>query len=243
VRVRNLIMAAAAFLAFTNPAAATRWKMAWSRPGPAPNVRGCSYTAFVLTDGTPPRVWPVLETGYGTPVPLNVPRGAWGLEWYVDSGGWVSNYNNSYIYRLTATGSVVSSFRCPRPHPAGMAVRTVPYGDIAVALPLENLILFLTDTGSIVRSERGPGTSITAISYNSRRSCLGDAGTHKVFTWDGTFDVPAVGGLAPEASMSEPYKVILLTDTATNAVQLWVYSGPRPFVAPNSFGRVKALFQ
>ena len=244
MRVRNVIMAAAAVLAFTNPAAATTWKMWWSRPGPAAKTRGLSFGApfHVLTDGNPPRVWPILTTGYGTPVPLNVPVGAWGLEWDESVGGWVSNYNNSYIYRVTATGSVVSSFRCPRAHPAEIAVRAVPYGDIAVALPQDNLILFLTDTGSIVRSERGPGTRVTAVSFTAGR-CIGDAGTHKVYTWDGNFYVQGVAGVATDYPMSGTYKVILLSDTISNTVQLWAYSGVQPFVAPASLGRVKALFQ
>jgi len=36
MRLLKIIMAAAVVLAFTNPAAATRWTMWWSRPGPAP---------------------------------------------------------------------------------------------------------------------------------------------------------------------------------------------------------------
>ncbi len=244
MRGRNVITATLAILAFANPVAATRWTMWWSRPGPAAKARGLSFGApfHVLTDGSPPRVWPILTTGYGTPVRLNVPTGAWGLEWGESSGGWVSNYNNGYIYRVASNGSVVSSFRCPRAHPAEIAVRAVPYGDIAVALPEDNLILFLTFTGSIVRSERGPGSRVTAVSFTAGR-CVGDAGTHKVYTWDGTFGVPAVAGIATDYPMSGYYDEVFITDAENNTVQYWIYSGVRPFVAPASLGRVKALFQ
>jgi hypothetical protein len=43
--------------------------------------------------------------------------------------------------------------------------------------------------------------------------------------------------------MSGYYEHLFITDTDNNTVQYWVYSGPRPFVAPASFGRVKALFR
>jgi len=157
-------------------------------------------------------------------------------------GGWVSNYDNSYIYRLTTAGSIVSSFRCPRAHPAEIAVRALPYGDIAVAFPDNNLILFLTFTGSIVRSEPGPGTRVTAISFTGGR-CIGDAGTNKIYTWDGTFDVQAVAGIATIYPMSGYYDSVFVTDSSNNTLQYWIYSGARPLVAPGSLGRVKALFQ
>jgi hypothetical protein len=213
-----------------------------SRPGPAPNMRGCSYPLCVLTDGTPPRVWRVFSSGYGTPVRLNVPAGAWGLAWGSEYPGYVSNYNNSYIYRVSTSGSVLSSFRCPRPHPAGILWAYYSGAVLQVAIPNENLILYLTSTGSVVKSEAGPGTRVTAAANYYGYPCVGDAGTHKVYTYAGTFNVPSVAGLCTNTPMSGPYDAIWLTDTATNTLQWWGPGSGQP-VGPCSLGRVKALFQ
>jgi hypothetical protein len=206
-------------------------------------MRGCTYygAQSVLTDGTPPRVWPVLTSGYGTPVRLNVPAGAWGLSWDEYIGGYVSNYDNSYIYRVNTSGSVVSSFRCPRDHPAEINW-SYSYGDLSVAVPEENLILYLTVTGSIVKSEAGPGTRVTAPANFGRYLCVGDAGTHKVYTYAGTFNVPSVAGLCTNTPMSGPYDRIWLTDAVTNTLQSWMRGTAQP-VGPSSLGRVKALFR
>ena len=206
-------------------------------------MRGCSHEIpiHVLTDGTPPRIWQVLETSYGTPLRINVPTGAWGLAWDESGGGYVSNYNNSYIYKLNGSGSVVSSFRCPRAHPAEISGFRLPYGDLSVAIPEENLILYLTVTGSIVKSEPGPGTRVTAAPNYAGYRCVGDAGTHKVYTFAGTFNVPSVAGMVTNYPMSGPYDKIWLTDAATNTFQHWG-RGSMPAVGPSSLGRVKALF-
>jgi len=240
---RNFAWGLAVILSVACFANATQWVMVESRPGPAPSIRGCSYgPLYVLTDGTPPRIWPVLTAGYGTPLPLNVPHGAWGLVWDNSIGGYVSNYNNSYIYRVNTAGSVVSSFRCPRSHPAEISWFRVPYGDLSVAIPGENLILYLTTSGSIVRSEAGPGTRVTAAPNYAGYLCVGDAGTHKVYTYAGTFNVPDVAGMVTNYPMSGPYDKIWLTDAASNTLQSWV-RGSMQEANPSSLGRVKALFE
>jgi len=245
MRARNLTLALFITLTSAFFANATQWRMMESRPGPAPNIRGCSYygARSVLTDGNPPRVWDVLRSGYGTPVRLNVPSGAWGLAWGDEEyPGYVSNYNNSYIYRVNTSGSVLSSFRCPRPHPAGMSWSFSGYGVLSVAIPEENLILYLTTTGSVVKSETGPGTRVTAAANYGLYICVGDAGTQKVYTYAGTFNVPSVAGLCTDTPMTGPYSQIWLTDAATNTFQWWVWGGAEA-VGPSSLGRVKALFQ
>lgn len=244
MRARNAAITVVVILAVAYSANATQWHMITTRPGPAPKMRGCTYygALSVLTDGTPPRVWPVLSSGYGTPLRLNVPTGAWGLAWGSESPGYVSNYNNSYIYRVSTSGSVLSSFRCPRPHPADISWDHVSYAVLQVAIPNENLILYLTSTGSVVKSEAGPGTRVTAVANYSRYLCVGDAGTHKIYTYAGTFNVPSVAGLCTNAPMSGPYDHIWLTDAATNTLQWWGPGSAEP-VTPSSLGRVKALFQ
>lgn len=173
---------------------------------------------------------------------LNVPAGAWGLAWNGGEPGYVSNYNNSYIYRVNTSGSVLSSFRCPRPHPAGILWAYYSGAVIQVAIPNENLILYLTSAGSVVKSEPGPGTRVTAAPNYAGYLCVGDAGTHKVYTYAGTFNVPSVAGMVTHYPMSRPYYHIWLTDAATNTLQWWGRGTAEP-VTPSSLGRVKALFQ
>ena len=154
----------------------------------------------------------------------------------------MSNYNNSYIYRVNTSGSVLSSFRCPRGRPAGISWAYYTGAVIQVAIPDENLILYLTSTGSVVKSEAGPGTRVTAPANFGRYICVGDAGTRKVYTYAGTFNVPSVAGLCTNTPMSGPYDHIWLTDAATNTLQWWGPGSAQP-VGPSSLGRVKALFQ
>jgi hypothetical protein len=242
MRTHGITIAILVLFAVSGFVGATQWLLAESKPGPAPNMRGCSYPLYVLTDGTPPRVWRVLSSGYGTPVRLNVPAGAWGLAWPGDSPGYVSNYNNSYIYRVNINGSVLSSFKCPRDHPAGLSWAYFSGALLQVAIPGENMILYLTSTGSVVKSEQGPGAGVTAAANYYGYLCVGDAGTHKVYTYAGTFNVPSVAGLCTNTPMSEPYYQIWLTDANTNTLQWWGRGSGEP-VTPSSLGRVKALFQ
>jgi hypothetical protein len=238
------VLIGAALILFGAGASATNWHMYNSCPAPAPNVRGFAFSfsgLHVLTDGSPPRVWQFLSFKFGPPTPLDVPRGAWGLERAGADTFWVSNYNNSYIYKVNMNGSVLSSFRCPRNHPAEIAALGISWGDMAVAIPNDNAVLYLTSAGSIVRSERGPGTHLTAWhSYNGLLA--GDDITHKVYTYAGTVNVTSPGGISPGIfPLSKPYSNFFVTDMATNTVQGWVWGGVQP-VAPSSFGRVKALF-
>jgi hypothetical protein len=242
VRIRYLVIGVLIVTSIAYFGNATRWAMVQSWSGPAPNMRGCSYgPLYVLTDGSPPRIWR-LRSGFSMQVRLNVPAGAWGLVWDESVGGYVSNFNNSYIYRVNTAGSVLYSFRCPRPHPAEISGFGVPYGNLSVAIPDENLILYLTFTGSVVKSEPGPGTRVTAAPNYFGYLCVGDAGTHKVYTYAGTFNVPSVAGMVTNYPMSGPYDQIWLTDAATNTLQLWM-PGAVQNVSPSSLGRLKALFR
>jgi hypothetical protein len=242
MRFKGVSIAAATVL-LTVAAWSTNWHLHKSWPAPAPNVRGYAFGSpyhYVLTDGSPPRVWRFDLEKFDSPINLQVPRGAWGLE----VGGTafrVSNYDNGYIYSVNETGSVVSSFRCPRDHPAEIAGVGLA-GYLAVAIPNDNVTLLMTTAGSVVRTFPGPGTRVTAWhSYNGLLA--GDETTHKVYTWQRTVNVSAVGGITPaNFPITGPYSAFLLTDMATNTVQYWGPGGVQP-VAPASFGRVKALFQ
>jgi len=149
---------------------------------------------------------------------------------------WVSNYNNSYIYKLTSSGSVISSFRCPKAHPADLSQWA-----LYVAIPDENLAIKITTTGSILSSFRGPGSRLTAIDASD---ILGDPETHKVyFLGYGTRSLGApVGVCADRLTDGPPYVHILVVDRTTNYVYLFKWAGHEA-VGPTSFGRIKALFK
>jgi len=231
-------------LAFTG-ASATTWRLLASYTAPAPNVKGCSWgddpRYYVLTDGSPPRIWGfhVSEPHFRNPILIPVPTGTWGIEFYPPLDEfWVTHFKNSYIYRLSTAGSLLSSFRCPKDHPADIAMGVFSkINEVAVAIPDENLILYMTTTGSVVSSETGPGSRVTATAL-----AVGDEGTHTVYTWDGDFRVSAPGGVVSAAHQGNRYYNVWVTDMASNTFQFWGHD-PEPAIDPASLGRVKALFR
>ncbi len=241
-----LLISAIAGVFSAGPAASTGWRVTASYPAPAANARGIAYWApyprSVLCDGTPPRIYNLdnrLEY-----ISLIIPRGVWGLgRWYQYGDLVVSNYENGCIYALTSAGSVVSSFRCPKDHPADLS--SDPYYSRYVAFPDLNLALELTTSGSVLSSFAGPGRRLTAIEADYyTRGVLGDPYTHKVyFIGYGSVDLEAPVGLCYDEPTDEdpPYMYIYVVDAATN----WVYEynwSPAAAVTPASLGRVKALY-
>ena len=239
-----LALAGAAF--FVGEAAASGWVIGRSYPAPAPNARGIAfgvpYGLSVLCDGSPPRVYNLIKPSEY--ITLAVPKGAWGLTKWIEWGDdlVVSNYNTSYIYRLTTTGSVISSFRCPRDHPAGLS------GGVYhkyVAIPGENLALEITTTGSVVSSFKGPGNRLTGIQARRGNAVIGDPQTHKVYFlgWGSANLTSPVAVYADiRTSGPPPYIGVWVVDAATNYVYAFFWVGPGP-VDPASVGRVRALFR
>jgi len=235
--------AGAAVLCLAAAAAASGWQIIYSLPAPAPNVRGISINApfdfSVLCDGSPPRIFDINSpSNY---ISLDVPSGAWGLTVWMAGAITVSNYNNSYIYHLTTTGSVISSFRCPRDHPADLA----GWRNF-VAIPNENLALELTTGGSVVSSFRGPGTRLTAIeATNPAQFIIGDPSTHKVyFAGYGELNLGSPAAIFADISTADERitDMYMVTDSSTDYIYTVRWVGPEP-VEPSSLGRVKALFR
>jgi len=237
------------FLALAYGAIGTGWRIIGSYAAPAPNARGITreapsapYAILVLCDGNPPRVYNVYNPGRY--ITLRVPQGAWGLStWYQWPDNLVvSNYDNGFIYRLTNSGSVISSFRCPKAHPADLSAL---YAKFWVAIPDENLAIEITTTGSVVSSFSGPGTRLTAIDATvSTDAVLGDPATHRVyFLGCGSINMAAPVGLWAGRRTGEPsYTDIWVVNAANN----WIYridSRGEEAVGPASFGQVKALFK
>lgn len=224
-------------------AAASGWRVVYSLPAPAPNVRGiCPNAPFdfsVLCDGSPPRIFDINSpSNY---ISLDVPSGAWGLTVWMAGVVTVSNYNNSYIYHVTSAGSVISSFRCPRDRPADLATwRNF------VAIPNENLALELTTGGSVVSSFRGPGSRLTAIeAKNSACYIIGDPARHKVyFAGYGELNLGSPAAIWADRKTGDERITdwYWVTDSSTNYIYTVRWVGPEP-VEPSSLGRVKALYK
>ena len=239
------ILLATAFLLPT-AALATGWSIVESYPAPAPNARGVAlfapYYISVLCDGTPPRIY-----NLGVPseyINLATPTGAWGLSNWLTDGLAVSNYNNNYIYKLTMTGSVMSSFRSPKDHPADLSG---PEFGRYVAIPAENLALEITNTGSVISSFRGPGTRLTAVEARYPYSgIVGDPATHRVYFLPdyGTAVVTSPVGTCASVKTGEPpfYDDVWVVDAANNYLYRFIWHGSEA-AAPASLGRIKALFE
>jgi hypothetical protein len=195
----------------------------------------------VLCDGSPPRIYNLTKPSEY--ITLAVPTGASGLTKWFEWGDdlVVSNYNTSYIYRLKTTGSVISSFRCPRDHPADLSGGVY---DKYVAVPGENLALEITTTGSVVSSFKGPGTRLTGVQTDGGKAVVGDPQTHKVYFlgWGSANLTSPVAVDADIRTGTPPYIGVMVVDAATNYVYAFDWVGPEP-VEPSSLGRVKALFR
>jgi hypothetical protein len=239
-------LAGAAVLCLAAAAGASGWGIAYSIPAPAPNARGFSgwgpFDYSVLCDGSPPRVYDLFNAA--NYVTLNVPSGVWGLGDWLGGGITVSNYTNSYIYHLTSTGSVISSFRCPKDHPADISTR--PWG-LFVAFPEENLALELTSNGSILGSFAGPGTRLTAIQADGwpLQYICGDPATHRVYFKDyGELPLAQPSAIWATIKLGDdlPIDWFMVLDSAAQYVYVVWWRGPEA-VTPASLGRVKALFR
>jgi hypothetical protein len=244
---KKVLIIVAATLVMTALASASGWLMIASYPAPAPNARGyCEGAPFhdsILCDGSPPRVYD--GNNPSNFIILDVPSGVWGLSAWFGNPITVTNYVNSYIYHLTTKGSVISSFRCPKDHPADLSKS--PWVTRFVAIPNENLALELTSTGSVISSFRGPGTRLTAIqAVQSWEYIIGDPSTHKIYfagygcaNLNAPSAIYAGKGTGDGPPDPEWFNVL---DSSTNYIYSFRWVGPEP-IDPASLGRVKALFE
>jgi hypothetical protein len=241
--IKKVLIVLTSTLGITAFASASGWDMVASYPAPAPNARGVSlfapYYISVLCDGTPPRIYNLTEPSKY--INLAIPKGAWGLSDWFGNAIAVANNDNSYIYKLTTSGSVISSFRSPKDHPADLSG---PNFSKYVAIPAENLALEITTAGSVISSFRGPGTRLTALEARYPYGIVGDPATHRVYFLPnfGTAAVTSpVGTCASVKTGEPPYDDVWVVDAATNYVYLFMWRGSEA-VAPASVGRVKTLY-
>jgi hypothetical protein len=206
---------------------------------------------YALTGGAAPMVftlnyWNGSITGSFS-IPL--PNGSRGIATtgYSPTHVWVSNRLNGYLYRLTTTGSLLSSFGCPGGTPYGLGGYRFAYlpdeGYLMVSCRDENHVLRVNHTtGSLVSSFSGPATAV--IGYDEWLAV--DRYTSYLYwnyygSWQVLDTLPA-----------QPRGVATIVRWTTgHAVRAYVlcyndyiyrYDGYIA-VAPASLGRVKALFR
>lgn len=220
-------------------AAAAEWTLIGSWPTPGPEPRGMDY-GWLASDGSPALIYRIV-TGTGSISASFAAPGGAGV-WGVCRGTnyqnlFVSNYTSSYIYNVTTAGSILSSFMCALPGPAGMEFSSGLY----VSFPNQNLIASVNmTTGSIISSFSGPGSRVTACWWSG--AFAADSETHAIY---GNQQVIIAGietpcGLCGIGTTREPATLIYVADAATDYVYTY-YNGAA--VEPASLGRVKAVYR
>ena len=247
------VMAVAAALAATAYAQVWPPRLVSSFPAPpgAIDVAFEHGPLYALAGGATPTVftlnyWNGSITGsFNVPIP----NGARGITTtgYDPTYMWVSNRLNGSLYRLTTTGSLLGSFRCPGGTPFGLGGFLYGYepddGYLTVSCRDENHILRVNHTtGSLVSSFAGPATAV--IGYDEWLAV--DRYTSYLYwnhygSWQVLDTLPArpwgVGTTVMWTTGHGVRAYVLCHDG-----YIYHYSGYTA-VAPASLGRVKALFR
>ena len=247
--MKRFILPAIILLPLVTAAAAAAWELVASYPVPVSNARGyarhTTVGGWTVGGGASPYVYlfahPTSSIVYSFPAPGGA--GAWGIGSELGLALYVSNNQTSWIYNITTTGSLYSSFRCPIPGPADLDVRGYPLC-LYVAIPDRNVIAVLDrTTGSLVSTFKGPGSRPTGC-CGYGMTLISDSATHTIYE-DG---VPVITGIQTPVGIDEAHTTdstdighfLFVVDAATNYIYRyddWVA------VEPASLGRVKALFR
>ncbi len=241
------IWAAACTVFIAVAAAAATWELYASYPTPGPNPRG--YTSdgelrgYIVQDGATPYVYRMYWYTGRIIASFLAPggRGAWGICPGPGSNMYLSNERSSWIYEVTTTGSVVSSFRCPVAGPADM---DRGFGSkLYVPIPERNVIVVVDEnTGSLVSTFKAPGSRPTACGGYPGEFFVADSATHAVYE-EGKPVITGIKtptGFGNIAIMAKGSVVgVQVIDDATDYIYLYRDSSK---AEPASLGRVKALF-
>ena len=210
---------------------------------------------YALVVGAPPTVftlnhWNGSITGSFT---IPVPNGARGITTtgYDPTYMWVSNRLNGFLYRLTTTGSLLGSFRCPGGTPYGLGGFLYgyepDYGYLTVSCRDENHVLRVNHTtGSLASSFVGPATAV--IGYDDWLAV--DRYTSYLYwnyygSWQVLDTLPArPWGVTTGVSGTTDQAIAVHSFVLCHNGYIYYYSGGTGgAVAPASLGRVKALFR
>lgn len=205
---------------------------------------------YVLLDAAPPTVCELTASGsflgsFGVPVPA----GARGITYDGRSWTWffISNRLNRYIYKLTTTGSLASSFRCPGGAPYALGFTDIynPHGRGLFAACRDAGYIARLDmtTGSLLSTFAGPAAAV--VTYDD--FFAGVRGSTNAY-WDyygrwQVFDPMPARPLGIAAGVDWPIydqwvKMYILCQNG----YVYRYEGYTA-VAPASLGRVKALYR
>jgi hypothetical protein len=234
-------------LGFISASNVSGWGFVASYPTPISNPRGYQTGGisfgYVVGAGTTPYVYG-FRLGTGSIVssfPVPGGTGAWGLTGSPTSGFYISNNNTSWVYKVTSTGSVTSSFICPITGPADIDLPLVGPYYLNIAIPARNLIAVVNQTtGSLVSTFAGPGLRPTAAT-GYQTTLIADSATHTIYE----NGVPVITGITTpvgaDVDASTDYHVnLFVVDDATDRIYIYRKTVA---VAPGSLGRVKALFE
>jgi hypothetical protein len=169
--------------------------------------------------------------------------GAWGIsDADVEYELYLSNNRTSWIYKTYTNGSILSSFKCPLPGPAGIGYAYDTR--LEVAIPSMNVIAVVNpQTGSLVSTIRGPGQNPTACA-GWGAEFITDAGMHAVYFKSRRIiegiETPTGIWYQQSQSDTEAYWFVFIVDAATK--HIYEYND-NVAVVPASLGRVKALFK
>jgi len=242
------IWAAACTVFIAVAAAAATWELYASYPTPGPDPRGYTsdgdFRGYIVQGGQTPYVyhmywytWRILAS---FPAPGGV--GAWGICAGPGTNMYLSNERNSWIYKMTTNGSVVSSFRCPVAGPADL---DRGFGSkLYVPIPGRNVIAVVDEnTGSLVSTFSGPGSRPTACGGYPGEFFVADSATHAVYE-EGNLVIASIrsptgfGNIA--VTVDGSVVEVQVVDDATDYIYFYRDSST---VEPASLGRVKALFE
>ena len=226
------------------------WYLVSSCPAPCAEPRGLNAPGvYLVGDGPIPQIFVINpKTGsVGSSFPAPGGPGAWGITGIppVEDYLYLSNYLTSWIYKITTTGSVLSSFLCPLPGPAGIDYGGWPLR-LEVTIPNMNVVAALDlEEGYLISAFRGPGLKPTSC-VGDNWAFVGDAGTHTIYVR--IFRDPIITGIEIPSGISvynyikdtEPDMGLYVVDAATKYIYNYEDNAP---VAPSSLGRIKALFE
>jgi len=164
--------------------AAGAWYLVSSCPAPCAEPRDVTGEgSYLVGDGPTPQIYAInLKTGsVGSSFPAPGGPGAWGISSVPNEDAfYLSNNLTSWIYKITTTGSVLSSFLCPLPGPAGIDYAGWPER-LEVTIPDMNVVAALDlKEGYLISAFRGPGLKPTSC-FGDNWGLVGDAGTHIVY--------------------------------------------------------------
>jgi len=230
-------------------AAADGWRVLSSCPAPCAEPRDLSSGPkhYLIGDGPAPQIYDISPKTGSVHSSFAAPGGpgVWGItEIPLEEGVlYVANNRTSWVYKITTTGSVLSSFRCPLPGPAGIYYAGA--NRLEITIPDMNVIAAVNPTeGYLISAFRGPGLRPTSCVYE-KWGYVGDAGTHTIYS---VRRYPIITGIETPSGLS-CYEYIqdngasgglYIVDAATKYIYNYEDNAA---VFPASLGRVKALFE